>query len=72
MNFMKELYNLGEYKTHINTCCYFSRIARLFYIYQKCIFCNFHEIHFRTTVNSLLRKHMLINKIMIRLVIPCM
>jgi hypothetical protein len=26
----------------------------VFYIYQTCIFCNSHEIHFETTGNSLL------------------
>ena len=38
------------------------------YIYQTCIVCNSHEIHFRTTVNSLLRKCVSINKITMRLV----
>jgi hypothetical protein len=32
----------------------FSYIAYLFYIYQTCIFCNSHEIHFGTTRNFFL------------------
>ena len=53
-NYMEELYNPGEYKLTWMLCCYFSYVAYIFYIYQACIFCNSHEIHFRTTRNSLL------------------
>jgi hypothetical protein len=57
-NYMEELYDPGEYKLTWMLCCYFSCIAYLFYIciyiYQTCIFSNFHEIHFGTTGNSLL------------------
>jgi hypothetical protein len=53
-NYMKELYNPGEYKLIWMLCCYFSCIARLFYIYQTCIFYNSHAIHFGTTRDSLL------------------
>ena len=48
-------------------CCFFC-IAYLFYIYQTCIFCNSHEIHFGTITNSLLWNHVSVNKIIIRLV----
>jgi hypothetical protein len=71
-NYMEELYASGEYKLMWMLCCYFSYIARLFYIYQTCIFCNSHGIHFETTKNSLLRKRVSINKIIIRLVKLCM
>jgi hypothetical protein len=47
-NYMEELYDSGEYKLTWMLCCYFSCIARLFYIYQIYIFCNSHEIHFGT------------------------
>jgi hypothetical protein len=67
-NYMEELYDSGEYKLAWMLCCYFSCIANLFYIYQTCIFCNFHEIYFETTENSLLWKRVLINKIIMRLV----
>jgi hypothetical protein len=53
-NYMEELYNPGEYKLTWMLSCYFSYIAHLFYIYQTCIFCNSHEIHFGTTGNFLL------------------
>jgi hypothetical protein len=53
-NYMEELYDLGEYKLTWMLYWYFSCIAYLFYIYQTCIFCNSHEIHFGTTRNSLL------------------
>jgi hypothetical protein len=53
-NYMEELYDPGEYKLTWMLCCYFSCIAYLFYIYQTCIFCNSHEIHFGTTRNFLL------------------
>jgi hypothetical protein len=53
-NYMKKLYDPGEYKLTWMLCCYFSYIAYLFYIYQTCIFYNSHEIHFETTENSLL------------------
>jgi hypothetical protein len=53
-NYMEDLYDPGEYKLTWMLCCYFSCIAYLFYIYQTCIFCNSHEIHFGTTRNSLL------------------
>ena len=59
-------------QTHTDACCCFSCIACLFYIYQICIFCNSHEIHFGTTKNSILRKRALVNKIMMRLVKLCM
>jgi hypothetical protein len=42
-SYMEEFYDLGEYKFRWMLCCYFSYIAYLFYIYQTCIFCNFHE-----------------------------
>jgi hypothetical protein len=71
-NYMEELYGLGEYKLTWMLCCYVSCIAHLFYIYQTCIFCNSHEIYFGTTGNSLLRKCMSINKIIMRLVKLCM
>jgi hypothetical protein len=69
-NYMK-LYDPGEYKLTWMLCCYFSCIAYLFYIYQTCIFCNSHEIHFGTTRNSFC-ENVLINKIIIRLVKLCM
>jgi hypothetical protein len=53
-NYIEELDGSGEYKLTLMLCCYFSCIARLFYIYQRCIFCNSHEIHFGTIENSLL------------------
>jgi hypothetical protein len=53
-NYMEELYDLGEYKLTWMLGCYFSYITHLIYIYQICIFCNSHKIHFRTTGNSLL------------------
>jgi hypothetical protein len=53
-NYMEELYSQGEYKLTWMLCCYFSCIARLFYIYQICIFYNSHDIPFGTTENSLL------------------
>jgi hypothetical protein len=53
-NFMEELYNPSEYKLTWMLYCYFSCIARLFYIYQTYIFYNSYEIHFETTENSLL------------------
>ena len=59
-------------QTHMMLCCSFSCIARLFYIYQTCIFCNFHEIHFGTIENSLLQKCVSVNKIIMRLVKLCM
>jgi hypothetical protein len=34
-NYKKELYDPGEYKLTWMLCCYFSYIARLFYIYIK-------------------------------------
>jgi hypothetical protein len=67
-NYIKELYGSGEYKLTWILCCYFSYIARLFYICQTCIFCNSHEIHFGTTRNSIFLKRVLINKILMRLV----
>jgi hypothetical protein len=67
-NYMEKLYSPGEYKLTLMLCYYFSCIACLFYIYQTCIFCNSHEIHFRTTGNSLLQKYVSINKIIMRLV----
>ena len=67
-NYMEELYGPGEYKLTWILCCYFFCIVRLFYIYQTYIFCNFHEIHFETIGNSLLWKHVPINKIIMRLV----
>jgi hypothetical protein len=48
----------------MDACCCFSCIAR--------IFCNPHAIHFGTIVNSLLRKRVSVNKIMMRLVKLCM
>jgi hypothetical protein len=71
-NYLEELYDSGEYKLTWMLCCYFSCIAHLFYIYQTCIFCNSHEIHFETTKNSLLKKCVLINKITMRLVKLCL
>ena len=68
--YMEELYGLGKYKLK-GACCCFSYIARLFYIYETCIFCNSHEIHFGTIVNSLLQKCVSVNKIMMRLVKLC-
>ena len=59
-------------QTHMDACCYFSCITHLFYIYQTCIFCNSHEIHFETTGNSLLWKRVSVNKIIMRLVKLCM
>jgi hypothetical protein len=53
-NYIEELDGSGEYKLTWMLCCYFSCIAPLFYIYQTCIFCNSHEIHFGTIENSLL------------------
>jgi hypothetical protein len=53
-NYMEELYGPGEYKLIWMPCCYFSYRAYIFCIYQACIFCNSHEIHFETTGNSLL------------------
>jgi hypothetical protein len=52
MNYMEEFYDLNKYKLAWMLCCYFFCIA--FYIYKACIFCNSHEIHFRTIRNSLL------------------
>ena len=63
-NYMEELYGPSEYKLTWMLCCYFSCIANLFYIYQTCIFCNFHEIHFGTIGKT--------NKIIMRLVKLCM
>jgi hypothetical protein len=54
-NYMKELYDLGEYKLTWMLYCYFSCNAYLIYIYQICIFCNSHEIHFGTTRNSFVK-----------------
>jgi hypothetical protein len=71
-NYMKELYDPGEYKLTWMLCCYFSCSAYLFYIYQTCIFCNSHEIHFGTMGNSFLLKHVSVNKIIMRLVKLCM
>jgi hypothetical protein len=34
-NYMEKLYDPGEYKLTWMLCCYFSYIARLFYIYIK-------------------------------------
>jgi hypothetical protein len=53
-NYIEELYGPGEYKLTWMICCYFSCIARLFCIYQTCIFSNSHEIHFGTTGDFLL------------------
>jgi hypothetical protein len=53
-NYMEKLYDPGEYKLTWILCFCFSCIAYLFYIYQTCIFCNSHKIHFETTENSLL------------------
>jgi hypothetical protein len=53
-NYNEEFYDPGEYKLTLMLCCYFFCITRLFYIYQTCIFCNSHEIHFGTIRNSLL------------------
>jgi hypothetical protein len=71
-NYMEEHCGLGGYKLTWMLCCYLSYIACLFYIYQTCIFCNSHEMHFGTTRNSLLRKRVSINKIIMRLVKMCM
>jgi hypothetical protein len=71
-NYMEEIYGPGEYKLTWMLCCYFSYIACLFYIYQTCIVCNSHKIHFGTTENSLLQKRVSINKIIMRLVKLCM
>jgi hypothetical protein len=46
--YMEEFYALGEYKLTRVLCCYFSCIAYLFYIYQRSISCNSHEIYFGT------------------------
>jgi hypothetical protein len=54
VNYMEELYSPSEYKLTWMLCCYFYYIAYLFYIYQTYIFCNSHEIHFRTIGDSLL------------------
>jgi hypothetical protein len=54
-NYMKELYDSGEYKLTHMLCCYSSCIAYLFYIYQACIFCNSHKIHFRTIGHSFVK-----------------
>jgi hypothetical protein len=51
-NYIKGLYDPGEYKLIWMLCCYFSCIAYIFYIYQTCIVYNFHEIHFGTTWKS--------------------
>jgi hypothetical protein len=53
-NYMKKVYSPGEYKLTWILYCYFSCTAHLFYIYQTCIFCNSHEIHFGTIGNFLL------------------
>jgi hypothetical protein len=71
-NYMEKLYGPGEHKLTWMLCCYFSYIARLFYIYQTCIFCNSYKIHFRTTRNFFLWKRVSINKIIMRLVKLCM
>jgi hypothetical protein len=52
-NYMEELYNPGEYKLTWMLVVTFSAL-HVFYIYQTCIFCNSHEIHFGTTANFLL------------------
>jgi hypothetical protein len=61
-------------QTHMDALLLLSYIAYLFYIYiyQTCIFCNSHEIHFGTTGDSLLWKHVSFNKIIMRLVKLCM
>ena len=53
MNYMKELYGIGEYKLTWMLVDAFPAL-HVFYIYQTCIFCNFHEIHFGINGNSLL------------------
>ena len=69
-NYMEELYGHGEYKLTWMLVVTFPALY-VFYIYQTCIFCNPHEIHFVTTENSLLQKRVLINKIIMRLVKLC-
>jgi hypothetical protein len=52
-NYMEEFYNLGEYKlTWMHVVTFLA--LHIYFIYQTCIFCNSHEIHLGTTVNSLL------------------
>ena len=71
-NYMEEFYGPGEYKVTWMLVVTFPALHNLFYIYQTCILCNSHEIHFGTTGNSLLRKHVSVNKIIMRFVKLCM
>ena len=52
-NYMEEFYGLDEFKLTWMLVVAFPAL-HVFYIYQTCIFCNPHEIHFGTTGNSLL------------------
>ena len=70
-NYMEELYNPGEYKLTWMLVVAFPTL-HVYYIYQTCIFCNSHEIHFEINENSLLQKRVSVNKIMMRLVKLCM
>ena len=69
-NYIEELYGPGEYKLTWMFVVVFS--ALLFYIYQTCIFCNPHKIHFGTIENSFVQKHVSVNKMIMRLVKLCM
>ena len=64
---MEELYGPGEYKLTWMLVVAFPALL-VFYIYQICIFCNPHEIHFGTIDNSLLRKRVSVNRVIMRLV----
>ena len=70
-NYIEELYGSSEYKLTWMLVVAFPAL-HVIYIYQTCIFCNPHKIYFGTTENSLLRKHVSVNKIMMRLVKLCM
>ena len=52
-NYMEELYGPSEYKLTWMLVVTFPAL-QVYFIYQTCIFCNSHEIHFETIVNSLL------------------
>jgi hypothetical protein len=52
-DFMEKPYNSGEYKlTWMLVVTFFA--LQEYFILITCIFCNSHEIHFGTIVNSLL------------------
>jgi hypothetical protein len=52
-NYMEELYGPGEYKLTWMLVVTFPAL-HVFCIYQTCMFCNSHEIHFEITENSFL------------------